>query len=438
MIDITRERPSSVRIIVISNSQALVDSIVLILAGKFPLEIVGTTLSGTHWRTLVKDTRPHIVLIAEDGQGRQFDLPPLQISREINLSQPGVATILATTLVDNDHLRQVFAAGARGVVEITRTPQGCELSGEELETAIRQAYEYVRQFLAVISARTSADGSGQMITFFSPKGGVGKSTIVANLAATLAMQRPQMTVAVVDLNLQFGMLNVLLDIKPKRTMFDLVAVADELNTISIQDFLTTRLLTGENRLYVLPAPLDPRQSTVLTGRHISSILTVLRRTYQVVLVDTTATISDVTLTALQNSTDIVLVATPDVLAIHQTRAALNVLTDPQFNLRNQRKWLVLNRASERTEVKPGDIENLFRDELPLVGGFPADFAFLEFYINTGLLPAQSDRRHAYLDELRFLAGRLVPMQPVVNPKQMAEQRPKSGFFNRVLSRSSDA
>jgi pilus assembly protein CpaE len=297
-----------------------------------------------------------------------------------------------------------------------------------------------------------------VVAVFSPKGGVGKSFIAATLAAHLATRdlvvrkRRRMMgsdkdrnhllrnafvgflrhgrsatdendgqpadleflrsltrrVALVDLNLQFGSLDVLLDIKPQHTVVEVAKAVGGVTRYSLEGLLHSKELAGGAHLHVLSAPLHSAEADDIKTEQVTTILTLLRSQFDYTVVDTTSVISDVTLTALQMASDILLICTPDLVTIHQCRAALERLGRSDAHITGAIS-LVVNRASPQLDVHPEDLRGLF-GELPILVEIPSNYRFLEPLVNTGRLvgiPPDSRRQSPMVRAFESLADALL-------------------------------
>ena len=390
-------RPEIVRVMIAAEDQSLIQDVQLHLIESFPIEFIGSASSGRECLRTASDLRPNVLLIAEE----MTDIPALQLSKQVNLTLSGVATVILTKQDTTEYLHKALGAGARGVVSIP-------LARERLITNITQAHELERGRAQRRLGPSPERLTGRLIVIHSAKGGVGKSLLASNLAVVIAQARPASKVMLLDLNLQFGNLGVLLDIQPARSIYDLLPVIDDLNASVIDNVLYKKRFGERYELLVLPAPLEPRQADEFAGVHINSILAALKRYYDVIVVDTTSTISDITLAALQMADHVLLMCTPDVLSISQTRATLEYLND--LGVRRDAISLVLNRISRQAEIKPEDIKRLF--DYSVIGEIPLDSS-IQTYVNSGAVLAEVSRSLPIVQRVHHIANQLglMPQKP---------------------------
>lgn len=196
---------------------------------------------------------------------------------------------------------------------------------------------------------SSRGPAGRVITVVSPKGGAGKTTVATNLAVGLARRAAGMA-ALVDLDLTFGDVASALLLDPKHGIGQVARAAR-----AIQDAAIKMLLTQHSSgLHVLCAPDDPVEGDEVTDDDVASVLKVLGADLPYLVVDTGAGLDGTTLTAIEHSTDLVLVGAMDVPSLLGLRKALDVLD--RLGMNGARRHLVLNRADSRVGLDLADVE----------------------------------------------------------------------------------
>jgi pilus assembly protein CpaE len=185
--------------------------------------------------------------------------------------------------------------------------------------------------------------TGSVITVFGVKGGVGKTTLATNLAVAL-VQESSASVALVDLDVPFGDVALLLDIHPEQDVLDALdeSVLDELER------LQNILVRTSQGVHVLSSPLAPDDAGVLDSRSVGRLLSRLAALHQFVLVDTPVGLTELTAAALDVSELALLVTTPEIAALRRTHACLRLLQGLEFP--TNKLQLVLNRVESKTRV----------------------------------------------------------------------------------------
>jgi pilus assembly protein CpaE len=197
-----------------------------------------------------------------------------------------------------------------------------------------------------------ADGGelGRVITVFSTKGGAGKSVMATNLGVLLA-QRAEGTVALVDADLQFGDIAVMLKLAPQHTVVDAVGSFDRLDVGFLETLLSTHPQSG---LKVLPAPLEPAFADQIGADQMVKIVQLLRTFCDFVVIDTPAYFNEVVLGLIEESDDVVLVAGMDIPNIKNVKIGLQTLR--LLNTPMSKIHLILNRANSKVKLEVSEVE----------------------------------------------------------------------------------
>lgn len=406
-----------IRVLIAAGDPEEVEHIQTRLDDAFPIQVIGSTSSGRECWRRIDEQHPDVILIGESLE----DSTALDLSRQIGLTRRGIATILVTENFSVDLYDRAAAAGVRRVIPMPALR-------ERLTIAIEEAFHL--ETSAPDIAREEA-GEGRVITIYSAKGGVGKTFVATNLAALWATLDPVRKVLLVDLNLQFGLLSQALDVEPNHTVFDLFPVIEDLSAGAVDSVLVKKDLLNRATLSVLTGPTDPRQADSFQGKHINALLMALKRQFQLIIVDTTSTVSDVTLAALQVSNHILLVCTPDVPTVRQTRAAIELLSG--LGVRKDKLHIVLNRVSKLAEVQPSDVERLF--DVGIAATLTEDIAAVQPLTNSGGLLVENIGRSALLNDFKKLADGIVPppkppVEAKTGKKPQKRKRPPKNTSSR--------
>jgi pilus assembly protein CpaE len=264
--------------------------------------------------------------------------------REVT-NRPEVAAGLLVEALSTDLLQLALRVGVKDVLPADVDP-------EQLRTAVDRAADTLPENLGGGGTLTSGDPSqSRVVTVFSTKGGAGKSVIAANLAVNLAKRDPSRPVVLVDADLQFGDVAVMLKMAPQRTIVDAVANFEKLDAQFMQELLVRHEPSG---LLVLPAPLEPAFADQIGSAQMLRIISLLRTFAAYVVVDTPAYFNDVVLGLLEASDDILLVASMDVPSIKNVKIGLQTMR--LLNIPMSKLRLVLNRANSKVKLEVGEVE----------------------------------------------------------------------------------
>ncbi|WP_423182191.1 AAA family ATPase [Arthrobacter sp. NyZ413] len=191
---------------------------------------------------------------------------------------------------------------------------------------------------------------GLVIGVFSPKGGVGKTTIATNIAVGLGKIAP-MSVVIVDLDLQFGDVASGLYLNPEHTVTDAVTPSAAQDSLVLKAFLTVHPAS----IYALCAPKNPVEADEISPGQVGRLLEQLAEQFQYVVVDTAPGLPEIGLAALEQCTDAVWVTAMDVPSIRGLRSGLDILR--RLNLLPETRHVVLNMADSKSGLSVQDVES---------------------------------------------------------------------------------
>ena len=312
-----------------------------------------------------------------------------KLAERMRLQRPALGIILVRFGVDTAVLTDALRSGVREVVS--------ERDLGALSTAVRRLEELARR--ALDRANTGGLGDehrAQVVTVFAAKGGCGKTTLATNLGPAIA-GRGRREVCVVDLDLAFGDVAIALQLQPSHTIADAVPKAGSLDEQGVAG-----LLTPHSRGFAtLAAPLEPSAADTISSGLISELLSILRRMFDVVIIDTPAGFTDQVLAAFDLTDVFLLMATLDVPALKNLKLALETLD--MLNYPREQWRVVLNRADAKVGLHVPDVERTLRTkisvQIPSSRAVPAS-------INRGVPIVLDEPNHPVSLTIRQLADRL--------------------------------
>ena len=263
--------------------------------------------------------------------------------------QPGVATILVTDELSTDLLQTALRSGVKDVL-------AAPVDAEQLTAAIDRVAVTLGAAASVPSGGVDVGQSepaserGRVVTVFSTKGGAGKSVIAANLAVLLS-RRSDKPVVLVDADLQFGDIAVMLKLAPQHTIVDAVGSLDRLDATLLQQLMMRHEPSG---LWILPAPLEPSFADQISAAEMTHIVEILRGFCAYVVIDTPAYFNEVVLGLIEESDDVLLVAGMDIPNIKNVKIGLQTLR--LLNVPTSKLHLILNRANSKVKLDVSEVE----------------------------------------------------------------------------------
>jgi pilus assembly protein CpaE len=356
------------------------------------ITVVGEAGNGAEAIERAREAHPDVILM-------DINMPVMDgivATGRISLELPETGIIILSVQGEQEYLRKAMAAGARDY--LLKPP-----AGDDLTQTIHQVYELQqKRKKSLAGGEATPSRPGKLITLFSPKGGVGKSTIAVNLGVALA-QNGGNTV-IVDLNLQFGDVAMLLDLTPHRTIADLTSEADLTNAATLDGYLMAHV----SGVRVLPAPLRPEYAEMVTACQVERILELLQAHYDYVIVDTRPVLDDITLTALDHADLILAIATLDVLTIKSLKLGLDVMASLHYE--SAKLKLLLNQANLEAGVFAHDLEVSL--QFPISYRLPSDPKTALAAVNKGIPIVSGEPKTPLAEGLgelaRDIAGRIDP------------------------------
>jgi pilus assembly protein CpaE len=311
---------------------------------------------------------------------------------------PELGAILVAHELSTALLQQALRAGVKDVLTDP-------VSAEQVLEAIERIGSTLKAPAASLPGTPGPDDEdgelGRVVTVFSTKGGAGKSVIAANLAVVLA-QRSDRPVCLVDADLQFGDIAVMLKLAPQHTIVDAVAALDRLDVTMLQSLLTLHPASG---LHVLAAPLEPAFADQIGAAEMVKIVEVLRRFCSHVIVDTPAYFNDVVLGLIEVSDEVLLVAGMDVPNIKNVKIGLQTLR--LLNTPKEKLRLILNRANSKAKLDVSEVERTLQVTADAL--IPSDVVVPQA-VNKGIPVVLASPRSSVTRALEDLADQFMPTE----------------------------
>lgn len=329
-----------IKLVIVDDSFETRNNIKQLLSFDKRIEVIGEAENGEEAIFIARESRPDIILM-------DINMPivdGIRATEEITYSVPESTVIIMSVQGETEYVRKAMTAGAR---DFLSKP----FNGDELANTIVRTFEIESKRREKGSTpRTQEDFKAKVITVFSTKGGVGKTTIASNLAVSIA-RATKKKVALIDLDLQFGDIAIMLNVSVKNTISDLVKEFGQLDRNLMEEYLVTHF----SGVKVLPAPIKPEYAEYITGNHVEKIINTLRESYHYIIVDTSASFHESVLTSLDLSERILLVSTLDLPTIKNIKAGLDVMETLHYSA--EKIHIVLNKATEQYGIKYKDFEN---------------------------------------------------------------------------------
>jgi pilus assembly protein CpaE len=307
------------------------DSIQRVLPPNAGIEFVALVEGLEESWTTLQETAPDLVLVACSGYS---DRALFFIDGAVKQRADRPVVVLCEGS-PNGFVRRIFEVGADDIVTLPETP-------EHIRFTVQKAVAR-KQGAAVATGVALAP----MICVLGPKGGTGKTLTSCNLGVALAQKGN--SVAIVDLDLQFGDVGLSLGLTPERTLYDLAKSGGSLDADKLDGFLTVH----PSGLRVLLAPTRPDQATTITVEFLRDVYAALRSTHDYVIVDTAPGFTPEVIASVDSSSDICVVGMLDSLSLKNSKLGLETLELMGYS--KDRIRLLLNRADSRVGIAAEEV-----------------------------------------------------------------------------------
>ncbi|NMB26392.1 MAG: response regulator/pilus assembly protein [Firmicutes bacterium] len=331
------------RLLIVDDAAFTRDSLKKLLSFQQAIQVVGEAGDGEEAILKARELQPDVILM-------DINMSPvdgISATRVISTELPRIVIVMMSVQGEQEYLRQAMTAGARDY--LTKP-----FSGDELVHTLQNAYVMEAKRWQQVGSHSlhpiDKQRKGEIITVFSAKGGVGKTTIATNLAILLSHELEK-DVILVDLDLPFGDVAVLLDAEPRHTIIDLVQSGDWQGE-AVQKVLHRY----SEKLRILAAPYRPEEAELVIGGHIKQLLATLRTMADYIIIDTAQSFQEPVLAALDESDCIAIVTTLDIPTIKNVRLCLEVMQDV-LDYPIDKTKLVVNRASGDIGIKTSVLED---------------------------------------------------------------------------------
>ncbi|HTI28787.1 MAG TPA: response regulator [Methylomirabilota bacterium] len=362
-----------IKVLIVDDIPETRDHLSRLLGLERDLDVAGTAGTGEEAIKVAMELRPDVIVMDINMPGMDGVAAAEIISQRL----PSCPIIMMSVHGEADQLKRAISAGAR---EFLVKP----FSGDEFSASIRTVFErelarrvqFESSLPAVAAAVAPTDvGDHQVVAVFSPKGGAGRTTIATNLAVALHKETGA-RVCLVDANLQFGDVGVLLNLNPKdRSIAETVETGEPDG-----DIIDSCVIDHSTGIRVLLAPPSPEGADLVTPQYLRMIIEHLRIGHEYVVIDLPSGLSDLSL-AVMDAADTILVLTAlEITTIKNVRLFLEVAE--QLEYARSKIRLVINRADAAQGIRIADVEASVRR--PIDGTIVSDGRLSVLAVNRGV------------------------------------------------------
>jgi pilus assembly protein CpaE len=401
-----------IKVLIVDDIPETRDHLSKLLGFESDVEVVGAAAGGPEAIEMATRLRPDVVLMDINMPGMDGITATEKLAAEV----PTAAVIMMSVQGEADYLRRSMLAGAR---EFLVKP----FSSDELTASIRQVWsrekDKLSRYAPVAAAKEVSNGADEpasVAAVFSPKGGVGRTTVAVNLAVAAAQTGKR--VALVDASLQFGDVGVLLNLNPRNK--SIADLAGELQADEIES-LDTFMITHSSGVRVLLAPPTPEQAELIGPVAVKRVLQRLRGDFDLIVVDCPSTFNEATLAVLDEADLILTLLTLEITSVKNMRLFLEVCE--QLGYGPEKIRLVLNRADSTLGIRVADVEHSIGRKVDHT--IVSDGRSVVYALNRGVPFFLSNREAQVSQDIQRLATAVLgppPTATVVRPGEKAAKR----------------
>ncbi len=408
-----------IRLLIVDDISSTRENLQKLLSFEDDIEVVGTAADGREGLEAAHRLGPDIVLT--DVNMPLMD--GIQLTETLASELPTSPVIIMSVQGERDYLRRAMQAGAR---EFLIKP----FSHDELVAAIRRVYQLEQKKGTFIAksmpaqpdapAAPRSSSPAEVMLVFSGKGGVGKTLIATNLAVALAEQTGA-RVALVDLDLQFGDIGVMLNLDHSRSITELVDGASSFAAENLGEVLAN----GPSGVRVLLAPISPELADLVTIDHVRALMAELRRSFDYVIVDSSTHLTEFNLEVIEMAQRVLVVTALTIPAIKDAKLTLKVLNS--LSVDPETIMLVVNRVDGFADFNRESIEQSLRT--PVAVQIPHDPRVIGDSITRGVPFVTGQPESEVSRSVRELVARIVP-ERAVSASEAGDRKRRKGIFGR--------
>lgn len=387
--------PDELRILVVDDDEVLRGVVSSFLKARG--YIVDTAADGHEALRLVHEGEVPSLVITDV---RMPGLDGLELTRRLR-THHRTARIPILMLSDRKRPEEILAGYTQGADEYVPKPIEMPVLAAKIETILRR--------FQTVSAEEAAVKTGRVIFMLHGKGGVGATTVAVNVAAALVLGG-NYPVALLDLNLEFGNVPLMLNLVPKHTLADLTST--DINQMDDGAFHQL-VLEHSSNIWVVPGSTMPEQAGLVSPYLVTQATDLLRDRAQYVIVDAPASFSEINLAVLDNADAVCLIAAPQIAALKASADCIEVLRKLAFP--ENRALFILNRTAP-TGLSDKQIEVFLRRTPDITVPYTDRF---DEAANSGRPLVTAYPTNASANKIRDIASRLTAMLTTPRPRDPA-------------------
>jgi pilus assembly protein CpaE len=330
---------------------------------KDSFEVVGEACNGEEVLQLIPKVKPEVVLM-------DINMPimnGLEATERITNEFPGVVVIIMSVQGEIEYLKKAMLHGAK---EYVIKP----FNYDTLIDTLKITYEKHKSLSIKRGSHVERDKDAKIITFFSSKGGVGKSVLAVNSGVVLSTHGNKKTL-LMDMNLQFGDVSMLVNEYAEKTILDVIDDGQMEAFENIKPYLHKY----NDNMDILFAPRKPESAEYISKDSVERLMKIFKKNYDVILIDTGINFNETTLYILDQAEIILYVTTMEIVAMKNTKLGFGVMHSLGYD--NNKVKLIINRVTTSYGISKKEVEAVFSDNIFAM--IPVDENTVSISVNNG-------------------------------------------------------
>jgi pilus assembly protein CpaE len=376
-------------ILLVTINQGMIDATRSILAREKGLNLVERMITPDNLYSIINDVQPDVILLDFEFKDR-----PLDLLDQLTSQYPQSAVVAVLSEQGMVNIERVVLSGARAFIQYPYQKDKLVITIKRVLQLLERNASQVQQEPVQEILKTP----GHTFVVFSPKGGVGTTTIATNLAISLKNALKE-DVLLLDGKQLFGHVPLFLNLLTGNSITDLIAHAGMLDEQLIQQ-VVVRHSSG---IQVMPSPSSVAESQGIRPESLYKVIQSLQQAFPNIVIDGGNNLNDISVTYMDSSERILLVLNPDLASMRDVRQFIEVSATLSYP--KEKILFILNKTGNKADIRKQEIENTLK--IDFFGEIPADEEIALSSLNEGIPIILKKSRHPISKSISKISKKLI-------------------------------
>lgn len=376
-------------ILLVTINQGMIDATRSILAREKGLNLVERMITPDNLYSIINDVQPDVILLDFEFKDR-----PLDLLDQLTSQYPQSAVVAVLSEQGMVNIERVVLSGARAFIQYPYQKDKLVITIKRVLQLLERNASQVQQEPVQEILKTP----GHTFVVFSPKGGVGTTTIATNLAISLKNALKE-DVLLLDGKQLFGHVPLFLNLLTGNSITDLIAHAGMLDEQLIQQ-VVVRHSSG---IQVMPSPSSVAESQGIRPESLYKVIQSLQQVFPNIVIDGGNNLNDISVTYMDSSERILLVLNPDLASMRDVRQFIEVSATLSYP--KEKILFILNKTGNKADIRKQEIENTLK--IDFFGEIPADEEIALSSLNEGIPIILKKSRHPISKSISKISKNLI-------------------------------